>query len=172
MLIDLKILRSTRRRTEDVCWRWCHQKIQIRVHVHGLHRLYNYCKSCSNSNKKRIYWRCILPIFFLQVKTGHFSEHSNQLWNISGIPSWSKINDGFIKMYQGEVSEKTFFLERLSKMATSIFYNLVSRVYHTRILSLIRIVVYIIWRKNSTVPKITIICRLQRSHYQNDSHNF
>lgn len=39
----------------------------------------------------------------LQVKTGPFAEHSNQLWNISGISSWEKVNSGLIKMYKGEV---------------------------------------------------------------------
>ncbi|XKL68065.1 hypothetical protein PGB90_003556 [Kerria lacca] len=41
-----------------------------------------------------------------KVKTGHFSEHSYQLWNISGLPSWNKVNDGLVKMYQGEVLKK------------------------------------------------------------------
>nr|CAD7401797.1 unnamed protein product [Timema cristinae] len=40
----------------------------------------------------------------LQVKTGMFAEHSNQLWNISGVGSWSKVNSGLIKMYKAEVS--------------------------------------------------------------------
>lgn len=39
-----------------------------------------------------------------QVKTGPFAEHSNQLWSISGVSSWSKINSGLIKMYKVEVS--------------------------------------------------------------------
>lgn len=40
-----------------------------------------------------------------QVKKGPFAEHSNQLWSISGVGSWSKINSGLIRMYKGEVSE-------------------------------------------------------------------
>ncbi|OAF67534.1 hypothetical protein A3Q56_04637 [Intoshia linei] len=36
------------------------------------------------------------------VKTGPFSEHSNQLWNISGVNSWTKINSGLLKMYEAE----------------------------------------------------------------------
>lgn len=39
-----------------------------------------------------------------KVKTGPFAEHSNQLWGISGVASWSKINGGLIKMYKAEVS--------------------------------------------------------------------
>ncbi|CAG9771938.1 unnamed protein product [Ceutorhynchus assimilis] len=38
-----------------------------------------------------------------QVKLGPFAEHSNQLWNISGVPTWLKINLGLIKMYKAEV---------------------------------------------------------------------
>nr|XP_022323585.1 serine/threonine-protein phosphatase 2A activator-like isoform X1 [Crassostrea virginica] len=41
-----------------------------------------------------------------QVKTGPFAEHSNQLWNISGVPHWEKVNSGFIKMYKAEVLGK------------------------------------------------------------------
>lgn len=41
-----------------------------------------------------------------QVKTGPFAEHSNQLWGISGVSSWSKINAGLIKMYKAEVLGK------------------------------------------------------------------
>ncbi|KAL1457947.1 hypothetical protein WDU94_008127 [Cyamophila willieti] len=44
--------------------------------------------------------------YIMKVKTGHFSEHSNQLWNISALPSWSKINAGLLKMYKGEVLAK------------------------------------------------------------------
>ncbi|XP_067928726.1 serine/threonine-protein phosphatase 2A activator-like [Watersipora subatra] len=40
------------------------------------------------------------------VKTGPFPEHSNQLWNISGVPLWSKVNSGLIKMYKAEVLAK------------------------------------------------------------------
>jgi len=39
-----------------------------------------------------------------QMKTGPFAEHSNQLWNISAVPSWSKVNQGLIRMYKAEVS--------------------------------------------------------------------
>jgi serine/threonine-protein phosphatase 2A activator len=44
-----------------------------------------------------------LKVLF-QMKTGPFAEHSNQLWNISGVPSWNKVNGGLIKMYEAEVS--------------------------------------------------------------------
>ncbi|KAL9926987.1 phosphotyrosyl phosphatase activator [Glossina fuscipes fuscipes] len=44
--------------------------------------------------------------FIQQVKTGHFAEHSYQLWSISAVPSWSKINLGLVKMYQKEILSK------------------------------------------------------------------
>uniref|UniRef100_A0A8C6YDX0 Serine/threonine-protein phosphatase 2A activator n=3 Tax=Colubroidea TaxID=34989 RepID=A0A8C6YDX0_NAJNA len=40
------------------------------------------------------------------MKTGPFPEHSNQLWNISAVPSWSKVNQGLIRMYKAECLEK------------------------------------------------------------------
>ncbi|CAI5446582.1 unnamed protein product [Caenorhabditis angaria] len=44
--------------------------------------------------------------FINQTKTGPFHEHSNQLWNISAVPNWNKVNEGMFKMYQGEVLKK------------------------------------------------------------------
>lgn len=37
------------------------------------------------------------------MKIGPFAEHSNQLWNVSAVSSWSKVNNGLIKMYKAEV---------------------------------------------------------------------
>lgn len=44
--------------------------------------------------------------FINEMKTGPFAEHSNKLWNISDVPSWSKVNQGLIKMYRAECLEK------------------------------------------------------------------
>lgn len=44
--------------------------------------------------------------FINRVKTGVFAEHSNQLWNISGVHNWNKVNSGLIKMYKAEVLAK------------------------------------------------------------------
>nr|CAH0101152.1 unnamed protein product [Daphnia galeata] len=44
--------------------------------------------------------------FIFKVKNGPFAEHSNQLWNISGVATWSKVNSGLIKMYKAEVLAK------------------------------------------------------------------
>uniref|UniRef100_A0A673YHN5 Serine/threonine-protein phosphatase 2A activator n=1 Tax=Salmo trutta TaxID=8032 RepID=A0A673YHN5_SALTR len=44
--------------------------------------------------------------FINEMKTGPFAEHSNQLWNISAVPTWSKVNQGLIRMYKAECLEK------------------------------------------------------------------
>ncbi|PWA24028.1 hypothetical protein CCH79_00019153, partial [Gambusia affinis] len=43
-------------------------------------------------------------LFLTDMKTGPFAEHSNQLWNISAVPSWSKVNQGLIRMYKAELN--------------------------------------------------------------------
>ncbi|CAD6187724.1 unnamed protein product [Caenorhabditis auriculariae] len=45
-------------------------------------------------------------LFIFQTKTGPFHEHSNQLWNISAVANWDKVNEGMFKMYEGEVLKK------------------------------------------------------------------
>ncbi|KAG5834985.1 serine/threonine-protein phosphatase 2A activator isoform X1 [Anguilla rostrata] len=44
--------------------------------------------------------------FINEMKTGPFAEHSNQLWNISAVPTWSKVNQGLVRMYKAECLEK------------------------------------------------------------------
>eukprot|EP00099_Drosophila_melanogaster_P014692 NP_523466.2 phosphotyrosyl phosphatase activator [Drosophila melanogaster] len=44
--------------------------------------------------------------YICKVKTGHFGEHSNQLWSITDVPTWAKINAGLVKMYQKEILSK------------------------------------------------------------------
>lgn len=51
--------------------------------------------------------------YIQQVKTGHIAEHSNQLWSISAVTSWSKICSGLIKMYQKEVLSKFPVIQHL-----------------------------------------------------------
>ena len=48
----------------------------------------------------------ILNKNYNKVKQGPFAEHSNQLWSISGVPTWSKVNSGLMKMYIAEVLDK------------------------------------------------------------------
>ncbi|XP_075590812.1 serine/threonine-protein phosphatase 2A activator-like isoform X1 [Dermatophagoides farinae] len=51
--------------------------------------------------------------FIHQVKKGPFAEHSNQLWNISGVKDWSKINSGLFKMYCKEYLPKFQIVQHL-----------------------------------------------------------
>ncbi len=44
--------------------------------------------------------------YISEVKTGPFAEHSNQLWNVSAVQTWEKVNQGLIKMYRAEVLSK------------------------------------------------------------------
>lgn len=70
--------------------------------------------------------------YIMRVKTGLFAEHSNQLWGISGVSSWVKINQGLVKMYTKEVLGKfpvvqhMLFGSLLSIQPTSIPFKLIS----------------------------------------------
>lgn len=59
--------------------------------------------------------------YILQVKTGNFSEHSNQLWSISAVDSWIKINSGLVKMYQKEVRPQTNYVFEMNKCSNFNF---------------------------------------------------
>ncbi|WAR31383.1 PTPA-like protein [Mya arenaria] len=54
--------------------------------------------------KDYVFLSCIK--YINEVKTGPFAEHSNQLWNISAVPHWEKVNSGLVKMYKAEVLAK------------------------------------------------------------------
>ncbi|KAJ1340562.1 hypothetical protein BSLG_004656 [Batrachochytrium salamandrivorans] len=58
----------------------------------------------SNFSKEYLYLACIEYIH--QVKKGPFHEHSPILYDISGVPLWSKVNTGMLKMYIAEVLHK------------------------------------------------------------------
>ncbi|VDL82084.1 unnamed protein product, partial [Nippostrongylus brasiliensis] len=49
---------------------------------------------------KYLFFDCVN--FINQTKTGPFYQHSNQLWNISAVATWTKVNSGLFKMYEGE----------------------------------------------------------------------
>lgn len=51
--------------------------------------------------------------FIHQVKSGPFFEHSNQLWNISAVESWTKVNKGLLMMYADEVLAKFPIVQHL-----------------------------------------------------------
>ena len=55
-------------------------------------------------SKQYMFLGCIE--FISKVKIGPFAEHSNQLWNVSAVPSWTKVNSGLIRMYKAEVLAK------------------------------------------------------------------
>ncbi|KAJ1719816.1 structural constituent of cytoskeleton [Coemansia erecta] len=44
--------------------------------------------------------------FIMVMKRGPFFEHSRQLYDISGVPRWEKVNQGLGKMYRAEVLGK------------------------------------------------------------------
>ncbi|KAK9862236.1 hypothetical protein WJX84_001271 [Apatococcus fuscideae] len=44
--------------------------------------------------------------FVLQVKKGPLAETSPMINDISGVATWSKVNQGMVKMYQAEVLSK------------------------------------------------------------------
>ncbi|CAF3257303.1 unnamed protein product [Rotaria socialis] len=58
--------------------------------------------------------------FINEVKTGPFFEHSSTLYDISNVAHWSKVNQGMIKMYHGEVLDKFPIAQHI------LFGNLIS----------------------------------------------
>ncbi|KAG0503763.1 hypothetical protein HPP92_003835 [Vanilla planifolia] len=57
-----------------------------------------------NFSKEYMYLSCV--DFVKKVKKGVFAEHSPMLDDISGVPTWTKVNSGLLKMYKAEVLEK------------------------------------------------------------------
>lgn len=57
-----------------------------------------------NFSKEYLYLGCVN--FVKKVKKGNLAEHSPMIDDISGVPSWSKVNTGMLKMYKVEVLEK------------------------------------------------------------------
>ena len=55
-------------------------------------------------SKDYMYLGCIK--YIMDVKNGPFFEHSPILYDISGVPLWSKVNSGMLKMYVAEVLSK------------------------------------------------------------------
>ncbi|XP_076868050.1 serine/threonine-protein phosphatase 2A activator isoform X2 [Brachyhypopomus gauderio] len=57
-------------------------------------------KMVNEHHQDYMFLECIK--FINEMKTGPFAEHSNQLWNISAVPTWAKVNQGLIRMYKAE----------------------------------------------------------------------
>ncbi|XP_022865583.1 serine/threonine-protein phosphatase 2A activator isoform X2 [Olea europaea var. sylvestris] len=57
-----------------------------------------------NFANEYLYLSCI--VFVKKAKKGLFAEHSPLLDDISGVPTWNKVNSGMLKMYKVEVLEK------------------------------------------------------------------
>lgn len=57
-----------------------------------------------NFSDEYLYLGCVS--FVKKVKKGHLAEHSPMIDDISGVPSWNKVNGGMLKMYKAEVLEK------------------------------------------------------------------
>jgi serine/threonine-protein phosphatase 2A activator len=49
-----------------------------------------------------------------ESKIGPFHEHSPILFDMSGVPTWTKINSGLLKMYMAEVLWKFPVVQHLS----------------------------------------------------------
>lgn len=60
--------------------------------------------ACRHHKQDYMFFDCVNHIH--EVKTGPFFEHSNTLWGISGVPMWTKVNSGLLKMYKAEVLSK------------------------------------------------------------------
>ncbi|KAI9203882.1 uncharacterized protein BJ171DRAFT_508551 [Polychytrium aggregatum] len=54
--------------------------------------------------REYLYFGCIK--FINETKRGPFHEHSPLLYDISGVPTWTKVNSGILKMYIAEVLMK------------------------------------------------------------------
>ncbi|KAJ1672808.1 Serine/threonine-protein phosphatase 2A activator [Spiromyces aspiralis] len=51
--------------------------------------------------------------FIFEMKKGPFFEHSRQLYDISGVQTWEKVNKGLSKMYDVEVLSKSPVVQHL-----------------------------------------------------------
>lgn len=57
-----------------------------------------------NFSKEFLYLGCVE--FAKSVKKGPLAEHSPMIDDISGVPTWTKVHSGMLKMYKAEVLEK------------------------------------------------------------------
>ncbi|KAG5510882.1 hypothetical protein JKF63_06383 [Porcisia hertigi] len=64
------------------------------------------CDRAKVEELKKSYLYFSMIAWILENKTGPFHEHSNMLYNISGVEHWAKIYGGMVKMFAAEVLGK------------------------------------------------------------------
>ncbi|KAJ3359332.1 Serine/threonine-protein phosphatase 2A activator [Allomyces javanicus] len=77
---------------------------QLIDHEHLTPRCITKKDVVSHFARDYMYLACI--DFIYKMKQGPFFEHSPMLYDISGVPLWSKVNSGLLKMYIAEVLSK------------------------------------------------------------------
>nr|CDJ84273.1 Phosphotyrosyl phosphatase activator domain containing protein [Haemonchus contortus] len=50
--------------------------------------------------------------YIFQIKKGELYEHSQELWNVTAIHTWDRMNKGFLRMYEAEVLQKFSVVRR------------------------------------------------------------
>ena len=100
---------------------WGLDDYQILPFVFGSAQLINHKlikpKSIHNSDfvqafsKDFLYFGCVE--YVLRVKRGGIGETSPMLNDISAVPRWQKVNNGMLKMYEGEVLSKFPIMQHL-----------------------------------------------------------
>uniref|UniRef100_A0A6P7GK40 Serine/threonine-protein phosphatase 2A activator n=1 Tax=Diabrotica virgifera virgifera TaxID=50390 RepID=A0A6P7GK40_DIAVI len=63
-------------------------------------------------SSKYMFFNCIEHIN--TRKSGPFAEHSNQLWNASGLSSWATVNSSLIRMYRETVLSKFNLVQHIN----------------------------------------------------------
>lgn len=74
-----------------------------------------------NFSNEYMYLACVS--FVRKVKKGVFAEHSPMLDDISGVPTWTKVNSGLLKMYKAEVLEKVPIMQHFLFGSLIKWYN-------------------------------------------------
>lgn len=84
---------------------------QLIEHKHIKPKCVHYAEYLEGFAKDYLYLQCIQWI--LNVKVGTLSVHSPLLNDISGVRTWSKVNQGLFKMYQVEVLGKLPIMQHI-----------------------------------------------------------
>ncbi len=68
--------------------------------------------AASRHASEYLYLQAIDHIYSVK-RAGHFGEHSPLLYDISGLPTWERINEGLLRMYGAEVLSKLPIMQHL-----------------------------------------------------------